>query len=181
MDVNVPGVMAILVAPLVAQLSVMLELEFAASGTAAFMLPGEAANELIVGLEPFPVPDINGVVEPQPASKVQANRMKTRALRLRPKDLRSGYLGFLPQEELAELSAAWIPLFIVWPRTGDMHIGGQPRLSGVCCFFCSVFEPKTCDLQFASVKDERLMRTAFERRHFMKRRAESIYWGPQST
>jgi hypothetical protein len=41
-DVNVPGVMAILVAPLVDQFSVLLEPEF--------MLPGSAVNELIVGL-----------------------------------------------------------------------------------------------------------------------------------
>ncbi|MGA3011048.1 MAG: hypothetical protein ABSD72_12385 [Terracidiphilus sp.] len=41
-EVNVPGVMAILVAPLVDQLSVLLEPEL--------MLSGSAANELIVGL-----------------------------------------------------------------------------------------------------------------------------------
>ncbi|MGA2084782.1 MAG: hypothetical protein ABSG60_04610 [Terracidiphilus sp.] len=41
-DVNVPGVMAILVAPVVAQLSVLLEPEV--------MLVGSAVKELIVGL-----------------------------------------------------------------------------------------------------------------------------------
>ena len=41
MDVNVPGVMAMLVAPFVVQLRVLLE--------PAFMLAGPAANELIVG------------------------------------------------------------------------------------------------------------------------------------
>jgi hypothetical protein len=41
-DVNAPGVMAILVAPVVDQLSVLLEPEL--------MLSGSAANELIVGL-----------------------------------------------------------------------------------------------------------------------------------
>jgi hypothetical protein len=41
-DVNVPGVMAMLAAPLVAQLSVLLEPEA--------MLVGSAVNELIVGL-----------------------------------------------------------------------------------------------------------------------------------
>jgi hypothetical protein len=41
-DVNVPGVMAILVAPVVAQLSVLLEPEV--------MLVGLAVKELIVGL-----------------------------------------------------------------------------------------------------------------------------------
>ena len=41
-DVNVPGVMAIVVAPVVAQLSVLLEPEV--------MLVGLAVNELMVGL-----------------------------------------------------------------------------------------------------------------------------------
>jgi hypothetical protein len=41
-DVNVPGVMAMLVAPLVTQLSVLLEPEV--------MLVGSAVKELIVGL-----------------------------------------------------------------------------------------------------------------------------------
>jgi hypothetical protein len=41
-DVNVPGVMAILVAPVVSQLSVLLEPEV--------MLVGLAVNELMVGL-----------------------------------------------------------------------------------------------------------------------------------
>jgi hypothetical protein len=43
-DVYVPGVMAILVAPVVAQLSVLLEPEV--------ILAGLALNELIVGLPP---------------------------------------------------------------------------------------------------------------------------------
>jgi hypothetical protein len=102
-DVNVPGVMAILVAPLVDQLSVLLEPEFMLSGTAAFMLPGEAANELIVGAELSARADIDGVVEPQPASPAQANRTRTNALRSSPKHLSSWELGLRLQEELVEL------------------------------------------------------------------------------
>ena len=45
-EVNVPGVIAILVAPAAAQLSVLLAPEL--------MLVGFAAKELIVGPEPFP-------------------------------------------------------------------------------------------------------------------------------
>ena len=93
-DVNVPGVMAILVAPLVAQLSILLEPEF--------MLSGSAENEVIVGAEPFPGGGIDEIAELQSASPAQANRMRTCALRSRPKDLRSGELGLLLQEELVE-------------------------------------------------------------------------------
>ncbi len=45
-DVNVPGVMAMLVAPVAAQLSVLLVPEL--------MLVGFAVKEVIVGTEPFP-------------------------------------------------------------------------------------------------------------------------------
>ena len=56
-DVNVPGVMAILVAPVVAQLSVLLEPEV--------MLVGLAVKELIVGLlTVFTVTVSVDVVEP---------------------------------------------------------------------------------------------------------------------
>ena len=66
-EVNVPGVMATLVAPLVDQLSVLL-LE------PGVRLSGPAANELIVGAEPFPGESIGDIDELQPASKTQANR-----------------------------------------------------------------------------------------------------------
>ena len=93
-DVNVPGVMAMLVAPLVTQLSVLLEPEL--------MLSGSAVNEVMVGAEPFPWDGIDGVVEPQPASNAKTNRMRMLALRSRPKDLSSGELGLLLQEDLIE-------------------------------------------------------------------------------
>jgi hypothetical protein len=93
-DVNVPGVMAMLAAPLVDQLSVLLEPEF--------MLSGLAVNELIVGAEPLPGGIIGVIVELQPANKAQTKRMRRFALRSRPKDLISGELGLLLQEELVE-------------------------------------------------------------------------------
>jgi hypothetical protein len=56
-DVNVPGVMAILVAPVVAQVSVLLEPEA--------MLVGLAVKELIVGpLDVFTVTVTVAVVDP---------------------------------------------------------------------------------------------------------------------
>lgn len=75
-DVKVPGVMAMLVAPLVDQLNVLLVLEFAFSGAAAFMLPGEAENELIVGAEPLPEEAIGETDALQPASKAQTVKMR---------------------------------------------------------------------------------------------------------
>jgi len=68
-DVNVPGVMAIVVAPVAAQLSALLAPEF--------MVVGFAAKEVIVGTEP--VPGELCEVEPQPTSPMQANRMTARA------------------------------------------------------------------------------------------------------
>jgi len=70
-DVNVPGVMAILVAPAAAQLSVLPVPEL--------MLVGSAVKEVIVGTEPFPEGEPDEVVAPQPASPTQANSMRTRA------------------------------------------------------------------------------------------------------
>ncbi|MGA8618208.1 MAG: hypothetical protein WB660_06765 [Candidatus Sulfotelmatobacter sp.] len=79
-DVNVPGVMAILVAPAAAQLSVLPVPEF--------MLVGFAVKEVIVGREPFPEGELGAVIEPQPASPAQANRMRASAQRFSPEELR---------------------------------------------------------------------------------------------
>ena len=78
-DVNVPGVMAILVAPAVAQLNVLLAPEF--------MLVGSAVNEVIVGAEPFPEDEL-GAVDPHPANPIQINRiiMRTVAPRSSPEE-----------------------------------------------------------------------------------------------
>jgi hypothetical protein len=68
-DVNVPGVMAILIAPAVAQLKVLL--------APAFMFTGFAVKELIVGIESFPGEEFDEPV-PQPASPTQTNKMNAR-------------------------------------------------------------------------------------------------------
>lgn len=65
-DVNVPGVMATLDAPDVAQLSVALEPES--------MLVGAAEKEVTVGTELFPE---DATVAPQATSPKQAARMRT--------------------------------------------------------------------------------------------------------
>jgi hypothetical protein len=79
-DVNVPGVMAILVAPAAVQLSVLLAPEF--------MVVGSAVKAVIVGPESFPEGELDEVVEPpQPASPTQANRIRSSAQRSSPEEL----------------------------------------------------------------------------------------------
>jgi hypothetical protein len=69
-EVNVPGVMAILVAPVVVQLRVLLEPEF--------MPVGFAAKEAIEGgCEPFPVDELT---DPQFTSPAQTRNMRTTIL-----------------------------------------------------------------------------------------------------
>jgi hypothetical protein len=63
-EVNVPGEMATLIAPVAAQLSMLLAPEF--------MLVGFAAKEVIVGADPFP----EEVLVPQPASPTQIASIK---------------------------------------------------------------------------------------------------------
>ena len=93
-DVNVPGVMAILVAAVVAQLSVLLAPEF--------MVVGSAVKEVIVGLEGFPGGEPDEVIAPQPASPTQANRRRARAQRSSAEELTPRELRSLRQSELAE-------------------------------------------------------------------------------
>jgi len=93
-DVNVPGVMAILVAPAAAQLSVLLVPEL--------ILVGSAVKEVIVGTEPFPEGELDEVVAPQPASATQANRMRTSAQISSPEELSFRELSLFPQNELVE-------------------------------------------------------------------------------
>ena len=90
-DVNVPGVMAILVAPAAAQLSVLLVPEI--------MLVGSAVKEVIVGTESFPGGELD---EPQPASPTQANRMRASAQRSSPEELSPRELSLFLQNELVE-------------------------------------------------------------------------------
>ncbi len=86
-EVNVPGVMVILVAPVAAQLRVLLVPEF--------MLGGFAVKEVIVGAEPVPGVDFDEVDNPQPASATQANKIMSSAQR--PGGKPRG-LGLFPQK-----------------------------------------------------------------------------------
>ena len=69
-DVKVPGVMVIVVAPVVNQVSVPLAPEV--------MLVGDAVNETITGFGPN---DFDEVTELQPASSKQPSRISTLAQR----------------------------------------------------------------------------------------------------
>jgi hypothetical protein len=92
-EVNVPGVMVRLAAPVVVQLSVLLVPEFT--------LVGFAVKEVIAGTEPFSEGELDEVVEPQPASPAQANRIivKHSALGFNREELRSRERNqFLPSE-----------------------------------------------------------------------------------
>lgn len=86
-DVNVPGAMAMLVAPDADQLRVLLVPEF--------MLAGSAVKEVIEGMEPFPE---DAVDAPQPASPAQAKRMSSSGQRASPEELSSCDLRSLRTE-----------------------------------------------------------------------------------
>lgn len=75
-DVNVPGVIAMLAAPVVDQLRVAL--------APVFMPVGFAKNERMVGAEPFVVPEFDA--PPQPISTAHAAR--TQADKMRPPRMR---------------------------------------------------------------------------------------------
>jgi hypothetical protein len=70
-ELNVPGVMAMLVAPVAAQLKVLLVPEL--------MLVGSAVKEVIAGMEALPEDALDEVdAPPQPANPVQAIRIGMR-------------------------------------------------------------------------------------------------------
>ena len=93
-EVNVPGVMAILVAPAADQLRVLLVPEF--------MLVGFATKDVICGTEPFPVDKLAEVPEAQPARPAQQSSVRTSAQSSSPEELRPRELSLFLQGESAE-------------------------------------------------------------------------------
>jgi hypothetical protein len=87
-EVNDPGVMAILVAPAAAQLNVLLAPEF--------MLVGSAVKEVIVGMDPFPEDAPDEVDAPQPTNPAQETRMRISDQRASPEELSSRGLRLFP-------------------------------------------------------------------------------------
>jgi hypothetical protein len=95
-EVNVPGVMAMLVAPDAVQSSELLVPEL--------MLIGVAVNDEIVGTAPVPAGEPDEVVEPQPASPAHARRTKVRSgtRRCLPEKFGPGKARRFPQNEFVE-------------------------------------------------------------------------------
>lgn len=89
MDVNAPGVMAIPVAPVVAQFSMLFAPEF--------MLVGDAIKDVTFGADP-----LDEVAAPQPTSPTQASRARTSAQRSGPAELSPQGLSLFLQNELGE-------------------------------------------------------------------------------
>jgi hypothetical protein len=85
-EVNVPGVMAMLVAPDAVQFSALL--------VPGLMLGGSAVNDEIVGTTPAPEGEPDGVVEPQPANPAQTRRMRL----MRIKMIKTGTRRCLPEK-----------------------------------------------------------------------------------
>lgn len=107
LEVKLPGVMAMLVAPVTAQLKVLLPDE---------MLVGSAEKEAIAGAEPF---GAGGVVEPQPVSPTKINPIS------RICDHRNSAEEWSPQSLVRGLSfaAVWVLPFVavVWfPRSVEV-------------------------------------------------------------
>lgn len=72
-EVKVPGAIAMLVAPFTDQLRVLLEPEL--------MVAALAVKEVIVGADPGPVVEPDGIVEPQPARAPPTSGIRTSAQR----------------------------------------------------------------------------------------------------
>jgi hypothetical protein len=106
-DVNVPGAMAILLAPVAAQLSVLLAPEL--------MLVGLAVKEAITGTEPLPGGK-EEFVTPQPASPAQAIRVRSSEPTDSFEDWRPGKLCLLRQNEFIESMSDPKPLSLLPAR-----------------------------------------------------------------
>lgn len=93
-EVNVPGVIPILVAPAAAQLNLLLVPEV--------ILAGTAAKDVIAGPVPFPEGEVDKPEAAQPARVTNANRAIISAPRSSPEVLRSRDLSLLRENELGE-------------------------------------------------------------------------------
>jgi glucose dehydrogenase len=85
-EVKVPGVMAMLVAPVVVQVSVLLEPELT--------LVGLAVKEATLGAEPVPEDEVVAIVEPQPARTAHASGSKSIGQRFSPREQNLFNLSF---------------------------------------------------------------------------------------
>lgn len=106
-DVNEPGVMATLVAPVVTQLSVLLAPELT--------VVGFAVKDVMAGGAPLPVDELDRAAEPQPASAAHAHTEAIAAQSLSPE-------GSLPGPEiplrnaLIEAMGECLTFWLLWQR-----------------------------------------------------------------
>ena len=110
-DANVPGVMAMLVAPVVAQVTVLLAPEF--------MIVGFAVKDVTVGAEPLPEDEPEELAKPQPAKPARTNRVRISAQsssqgELRPRE-RNSFLQNELEESIGSPSAAAGHTILVMP------------------------------------------------------------------
>jgi hypothetical protein len=80
-EVNVPGVMAMLVAPVAAQLNALLLPEF--------MLAGAALKDVMTGTAPLPVGGFANVAAVHPAIAAHASRVSANTQRFNPEEITS--------------------------------------------------------------------------------------------
>jgi len=121
-DVKVPGVMAILVAPVVTQLRVLLAPEF--------MPVGFAEKEVIVGLGPFPGDEVD---VPQSTTPAQASRMKTSAQRSGLEEMRPQEPALFLENELVKPKCK-PPMLLATPITAASPSSASAhRNSSVYC------------------------------------------------
>jgi hypothetical protein len=88
-EVNVPGVIAMLVVPAADQLSVLLEPEF--------MLVGFAVKDVIVGTEPFPDGAFDEYPEAQPKRPAHAAKARMSAYCSNAEEISPRQPSLLPQ------------------------------------------------------------------------------------
>ena len=94
-EVNVPGVMVTVVAPVAAQLNVLLVLEF--------MAEGAAVKDVMSGTEPLLVEDFGKVAPVQPASAAQARKIRASAQEFNLEEFSWRELDSFPQVKLGKL------------------------------------------------------------------------------
>jgi hypothetical protein len=93
-DVNDPGVMEMLVAPVAAQLSLLL--------VPALMLAGTATKDVIAGTVTFPVELPDEPTEPQPTRPTQTYIVRTMAQRGSPESWSPRKLSSFPKNDLGK-------------------------------------------------------------------------------
>jgi hypothetical protein len=127
-DVNVPGVMAIVVAPVAVQLRVLLDPEFTVVGL--------AAKEVIVGWEPFPEDEL---AAPQFTNEMDASTMSASVPRFKPEALCLLEPNRFERDELSEVIRNPKRTQSIADAIGTVVVGGCSPLDHSAWFICRVW------------------------------------------